>query len=417
MTSTNTHSKTLVLLALLGLVAGACAAMHRIPVRRSEKFVRTRQSIIAEREHIWRKYNPVQSSLSTNSSSSSTTASNYSIESLENLMNFQYFGSISIGTPPQTFMVQFDTGSANLWIPSVNCLSLDCFNHRQYFSGDSTTYQANGTAFSITYGSGSVSGILSTDVVTVAGLQIVGQTFGEATAETGTSMGDATFDGIFGMGYSSLAVDGVQPPFYNLLNQSLVDAPVFSFYLETNGTQAVSYGGELILGGSDASLYVGNLVYAPVSSQTYWQFQMDAVTMGSNTLCSNCLAVADTGSSLLIAPYDIYLMILSYISQEVSCAAIPSLPTLTFTISGVPFQIPPREYILQEDNDCSLGIDYIEGSDFWILGDTFIGRYYTEFDLGNNRLGFAPVNSASALAAPIFQLAALCGLWKLLNLL
>ncbi|EDW30687.1 GL26924 [Drosophila persimilis] len=387
MTSGHTHGKAMVLLALLGLVAGACSALHRIPVRRSDKYVRTRQSLMAEREHVSRKYNLVQSNTSTSTSinsTSTTPAGNYSVETLSNLMNFQYYGEISIGTPPQNFMVQFDTGSANLWIPSVNCYSLDCYNHSQYSSANSTTYQINGTPFSISYGSGSVAGILSTDVVTVAGLKIRNQTFGEAITETGAGMQDSSFDGIFGMAYNSDAVDGVQPPFYNLLTDHLVDTPVFSFYLETNGTSVASYGGELILGGSDASLYAGKLVYAPVSNQNYWQFQMDGVTLDGTTLCTNCQAVADTGTSLLIPP------------------------------------IPRSEYFVELDSGCTLGITYIEDIDFWILGDVFIDRHYTEFDLGNNRLGFASVNSGRVLGAlslwKILSLAALCGLWKLFNL-
>lgn len=83
------------------------------------------------------------------------------------------------------FSVVLDTGSSNLWVPSSQCGSIACLFHRKYQSSESNTYKANGSAFEIQYGTGSMKGFISNDVLRIGDLAIKHQDFAEATEEPG----------------------------------------------------------------------------------------------------------------------------------------------------------------------------------------------------------------------------------------
>merc|ERR1711881_815 len=107
-----------------------------------------------------------------------------------------------------------------------------------------STYVKNGTAFNIRYGSGPVSGIWSNDKVTLGNLEVPKQPFAEVENAKGLGLayGVGKFDGILGLGWNSISVDGVPTVF-----------------------------GTLVLGGTDASHYTGDFSYVPLAGEDYWR--------------------------------------------------------------------------------------------------------------------------------------------------
>lgn len=65
------------------------------------------------------------------------------------------------------------------------------------------------------------------------------------------------FDGLLGLAFETISVDAVTPVWYNILDQGLVSQPVFSFWLSKE-PQGLN-GGEMLLGGVNASRYTGDM--------------------------------------------------------------------------------------------------------------------------------------------------------------
>ena len=61
---------------------------------------------------------------------------------------------------------------------------------------------------------------------------MTGVEFAEVINESGVTYIDAKFDGILGMGWNTISVDGVPTVFDLMIRKRLVDQPVFSFWLD-----------------------------------------------------------------------------------------------------------------------------------------------------------------------------------------
>lgn len=294
----------------------------------------------------------------------------------------------------------FDTGSSNLWVPSLTCGS-DCGFKPLYRSADSSSYIANGTVFHIEYGSGPVSGFLSTDTLNMGGLLIHNQTFAEINVVSGLGLAFliGKFDGILGMGWDSISVHGIPTPFTAMMQQGLVHKPMFSFYL-SNGDGTV---GELTLGGYNEKYFTGNLTWIPLSSRTYWMLELNSFKMDGKQVSDASKVIIDSGTSILAGPSKEVAALAELCGAEpfplrpsqylIDCALVPNLPKLSIEIGGVFFDLSGEEYVLNVQGVCLfgfVGIDIPEPrGPLWIMGDIFMRKYYTVHDQAAGRMGFA----------------------------
>ncbi|KIL59543.1 hypothetical protein M378DRAFT_26952 [Amanita muscaria Koide BX008] len=309
-----------------------------------------------------------------------------------------WVGQISIGTPAQSFLINFDTGSADLWVPSSSCTDSACSAKHKYNAGDSSTSHQKSGSFSIKYPDGSsVSGPIYTDTVTIAGITATDQYFSPATTVS-TNFDNEPNDGILGLAFRSLSNINQNPFFNTAFEQGTVASNSFGLKLATSGS-------ELFLGGANNNLYTGSIESHSISSSSgFWQIGGASAYVNGNQAVSGFETVIDSGTTIMYGPPSDVKTFYSNVPGSTlfdsengfysfSCDSVPSV---SFSWGGKNWAISPSNFSLGETSAGSKqcvgalsGKDLGLGKNIWLLGDSFMQNVYSVFDFGSNAVGFA----------------------------
>lgn len=317
----------------------------------------------------------------------------------------QYYGSVTVGTPPQSFNVIFDTGSGDFILPGSKCDDPACTKHKTYAAEKSSSGAQIGwvdeptkplkegddrDVKTISFASGEASGEYARDQVCLA------DTCGLADFLTLTEESDdpfliAPWDGIVGMGLNVSS-----GPEFNVFPQLFKNkSKVFGVFLA-----ATSYGdknkhdGEITFGGIKQSRVDGDITWAPISVDGYWQIKIDDVLINGerSNLCDEkkgCQAAVDTGSSLILGPAALIGSLTKKLDINEDCAKAKGLG---FMIQGKKFELTPGEYLDRTKDSCYMGMSSVRDTGrgpLIVLGYPFLRKFYTVFDRTKRQVGFA----------------------------
>ncbi|KAH7889011.1 aspartic peptidase domain-containing protein [Phlebopus sp. FC_14] len=342
-----------------------------------------------------------------------------------------YSGVVSIGTPSQNFNLVLDTGSSDLWVATTSCQS--CTSDIPTFdpSKSSTFKSASGSnsQLQIDYGSGSVQGIVSEDTVSFGGFTMPTQ---ELLAVTDTTSGliGGGLSGIMGLGFSTISSLQTTPFWQALYNANMLSQPLFGFYLEryvdSSQTVDAAPGGTLTLGGTNTTVYTGNIEFIDMpsgSTPSYWLQQVSSVTVQGKSVSVSSdsgLAAIDTGTTLIGAPSSIVSEIWSNVpgsmplnGQYQGLYAYPCSTQISVSMSfgGTNWPISSADmnlgsisisgsgassstqYCVGGIFDVGSSVGSGQGAPAWIVGDTFLKNVYSVYRANPPSVGFAQLAS------------------------
>ncbi|KAF8881808.1 aspartic peptidase A1, partial [Infundibulicybe gibba] len=300
---------------------------------------------------------------------------------------------------PQKLGVALDTGSSDLWV----------------------SFKTAGMETTLSYLAGEVIGQIATDTVTMGGFSINHQTFLVADEVSQDSVDDQ-ISGIMGLAFGEIADTSGMPFWQALASGGRLAAPEMGFWLTRfiGDPQATDNepGGVFTLGGTDSSLYQGDIDFVdiptpPGSSNTLWQLRMTSVTVQGKpvpiTSGQSALSDIDTGAASIGGPTEDVRTIWNAVpgSQQVPGSpelwAFPCTTNISVSLSfgGKLWPINPVDMNLGRLSDSSplcLGAIFdltMKAGTFdepeeegWVIGGTFLKNVYSVFRMSPPSIGF-----------------------------
>jgi len=291
-----------------------------------------------------------------------------------------YSGVISVGSPKrQEFRVVFDTGSGHVVLPALECGSETCLLHRRYnmaASKSAVLVNVDGSPVvagdyadqaTIGFGTGEITGEFVKDRVCLGSADVDETDVSEgktippcldmslvmAVEMSAQPFKSFAFDGILGLGLSSLAVSPTFS-FFDSLTKSRGGGGAPSFFAVYLTEAEDGEESEVAIGGYNGKRLLEPLAWSPVAKKDlgYWQVQVLAVRINGVTLdvCKDgtCHGVVDTGSSHLgvPAPYDKeFAELLTQEAGDTLDCRLADAPTIEIELPGGNLTIYPETYM------------------------------------------------------------------------
>jgi len=316
----------------------------------------------------------------------------------------EYWGKIMMGTPRKEFSVIFDTGSGNLILPSTKCTSIPCNSHEKYdpkASKTSLTIGKEGLSLdenpdqrreaTIRFGTGKIHGQFYEDQLCLSQEKACFKAhFIGTDYESEMPFDQCSFDGIMGLGFKDLSMGDGFNMVDDVVSQHSLPSNKFSVYLRDHDE-----GSEISFGGYKKSQAASDILWAPVTRESYWQIAIDDVTFNNKKtgLCSGCQVAVDTGTSLLAGPTEVVENLGATLDLHTDCSNFHTLPLLGFALGDKVLNLMPEDYIDRVGNICSLSLMTLDvpppKGPLFIFGDPFLRRYLTVYDRDGPRVGFA----------------------------